>query len=89
MLWSRHPDDGDHHPRSTARATGLRSPAMLTDVLGRGADYAFYIADLYNEREDGKRLSNQTEAFRAYNWHGSARSTTLKPTSTRPTAARR
>jgi pimeloyl-ACP methyl ester carboxylesterase len=41
--------------------------AMLTDVLGGGADYAFYIADLYNEREDGKYLSNQTEAFRAYN----------------------
>lgn len=41
--------------------------AMLTDVLGGSADYAFYVADLYNDREDGTYVSNQTEAFRAYN----------------------
>ncbi|MFT4230633.1 MAG: alpha/beta hydrolase [Microbacterium sp.] len=41
--------------------------AMLTDVLQGSADYALYIADVYYEREDGTYVSNQTEAFRAYN----------------------
>jgi pimeloyl-ACP methyl ester carboxylesterase len=40
---------------------------MLTDVLKGSAEYAFYIADIYYNREDGKYLDNQTEAFRAYN----------------------
>ncbi len=40
---------------------------MLTDVLQGSADYAFYIADIYNNREDGQYLDNQNEAFRAYN----------------------
>ncbi|HET8927916.1 MAG TPA: alpha/beta hydrolase [Microbacterium sp.] len=40
---------------------------MLTDVLAGSAEYAFFIADLYFNREDGAYLDNQTEAFRAYN----------------------
>ena len=41
--------------------------AMLTDVLAGSAEYAFFIADFYYNREDGVYLDNQTEAFRAYN----------------------
>lgn len=41
--------------------------AMLTDVLQGSADYAFYIADLYYDRQDGVYSDNSTEAFRAYN----------------------
>lgn len=40
---------------------------MLADVLQGNADYAFYIVDIYFNREDGKYVDNQTEAFRAYN----------------------
>ncbi|MFV0319475.1 MAG: alpha/beta hydrolase [Microbacterium sp.] len=41
--------------------------AMLAEVMQGGAEYAFFIADIYFNREDGVYLDNQTEAFRAYN----------------------
>lgn len=40
---------------------------MLNDVLQGSAEYAYYIVDIYFNRQDGKYLDNQTEAFRAYN----------------------
>ena len=39
----------------------------LTDVLAGNPEIAFILADFYYDREDGKYLDNQTEAFRAYN----------------------
>ncbi|WP_426326030.1 alpha/beta hydrolase [Microbacterium sp. E-13] len=39
----------------------------LTDVLEGNAEVAFQLADFYNDRQDGKYVGNQTEAFRAYN----------------------
>ncbi|MFT4219075.1 MAG: alpha/beta hydrolase [Microbacterium sp.] len=40
---------------------------MFTEVLEGSAEFAFYLVDLYSDREDGEYLSNSTEAFRAYN----------------------
>ncbi|MET0735715.1 MAG: alpha/beta hydrolase [Microbacterium sp.] len=41
--------------------------AALTDTLAGNADYAFYLADFYYNRENGQYLDNSTEAFNAYN----------------------
>jgi pimeloyl-ACP methyl ester carboxylesterase len=39
----------------------------LTDALAGDPKVAFLLADFYYDREDGRYLDNQTEAFRAYN----------------------